>query len=71
MVGPEPEGEVVEYVKRDVANIVLGNKDNHGRNTAVQRHCDGTVRLAPVFDFAPMRFMAMAMHSWASSERAP
>lgn len=50
----EPEREVVEYAKRDVANIVLGNKDNHGRNTAIQRHPDGTVRLAPVFDFAPM-----------------
>lgn len=50
----QPEREVIEYVKRDIANIVLGNKDNHARNTAVQRLPDGTIRLAPVFDFAPM-----------------
>lgn len=50
----EPEREVIEFVKRDVANVVLGNKDNHARNTAIQRNADGTVRLAPVFDFAPM-----------------
>jgi serine/threonine-protein kinase HipA len=50
----EPEPEVVEYVKRDVANLVLGNKDNHGRNTAIQRSWDGGVRLSPVFDFSAM-----------------
>ena len=49
-----PEDELIEYVKRDVANVVLGNKDNHGRNTAIQRLDDGTIRLTPVFDFAPM-----------------
>lgn len=50
----EPEHEVVEYVKRDVANLVLGNKDNHSRNTAIQRTWDGGVRLSPVFDFSAM-----------------
>lgn len=50
----EPEGEIVEYVKRDLANVVLGNKDNHARNTALQRHANGSIRLTPVFDFAPM-----------------
>lgn len=49
-----PEREVAEFVKRDIANVVLGNKDNHARNMAIQRHADGAVRLAPVFDFAPM-----------------
>lgn len=49
-----PEQEVIEYVKRDVANVVLCNKDDHARNTAMQRLADGTVRLTPVFDFAPM-----------------
>lgn len=50
----EPEVEIVEYVKRDIANIVLGNKDNHGRNTALQRMPGGVIRLSPLFDFAPM-----------------
>ena len=39
---------------RDVANIVLGNRDNHARNTALQRFDDGTIRLTPLYDFAPM-----------------
>lgn len=43
-----------EYIKRDVLNIALGNKDNHGRNTAVLRSSDGTLGLSPLFDFAPM-----------------
>lgn len=46
--------EVIEYIKRDIANIALGNKDNHARNTAIQRRHDGTVSLTPLFDFAPM-----------------
>jgi len=49
-----PEGEVLEYIKRDVANLALGNKDNHARNTAVQRDFAGRVRLSPLYDFAPM-----------------
>ena len=35
-------------------NVVLGNKDNHGRNTALLRYETGVVKLAPMFDFAPM-----------------
>jgi serine/threonine-protein kinase HipA len=50
----EPEAEVVEYLRRDVANLALGNTDNHARNTAVQRDFGGQIRLAPLFDFAPM-----------------
>jgi Uncharacterized protein related to capsule biosynthesis enzymes len=45
---------VLEYIKRDVANLALGNKDNHARNTAVQRDFSGGIRLTPLYDFAPM-----------------
>lgn len=50
----DPEIEILEYVKRDLANIALGNKDNHTRNTAFQRFNNGEIRLTPLFDFAPM-----------------
>lgn len=49
-----PQREIVEYLKRDVANIILGNKDNHGRNTAISRTGDGDIALTPLYDFAPM-----------------
>ncbi len=50
----DPQSEVLEYLRRDVANLALGNKDNHARNTAIQRDFQGQVRLTPLFDFAPM-----------------
>lgn len=50
----DPVGEVIEYVKRDLLNLAMRNTDNHARNTAVQQLADGTVRLTPVFDIAPM-----------------
>ena len=50
----DPQAEVLEYLRRDVANLVLGNKDNHARNTAIQRDFAGQVRLTPLYDFAPM-----------------
>jgi len=50
----DPVTEVLEYLRRDIANIALGNKDNHARNTALQRDFDGHIRLTPLFDFAPM-----------------
>ncbi|MBI3285256.1 MAG: type II toxin-antitoxin system HipA family toxin [Burkholderiales bacterium] len=53
-VASDPMRELIEYIKRDIANIALGNKDNHARNTAIQRRHDGTVSLTPLFDFAPM-----------------
>ena len=53
-VATDPTRDIIEYIKRDVANIVLGNKDNHARNTAIQRRRDGTMALTPLFDFAPM-----------------
>jgi serine/threonine-protein kinase HipA len=50
----DPQAEVLEYLRRDVANLALGNKDNHARNTAIQRDFASHVRLTPLFDFAPM-----------------
>lgn len=51
----DPFADIVEYLKRDIANLALGNPDNHGRNSALSKHQDGTVRLSPLFDFTPMR----------------
>ena len=51
----DPFADIVEYLKRDIANLALGNPDNHGRNTALSKHQDGAIRLSPLFDFAPMR----------------
>lgn len=45
---------LVEYVRRDVLNLVFGNSDNHGRNTSLLKSADA-VWLAPVYDFAPMK----------------
>lgn len=50
----DPQAEVLEYIKRDVANLALLNKDNHARNTAVQRDFSGRTALTPLYDFAPM-----------------
>ena len=51
----DPFADIVEYLKRDIANLALGNPDNHGRNSALSKHQDGTIRLSPLFDFAPIR----------------
>ncbi len=50
----DPACEILEYLRRDLANLALGNRDNHARNTALQRDFNGRLALAPVFDFAPM-----------------
>ncbi len=50
---PYPRANIIEYYRRDVLNIALGNVDNHGRNTAVLKTPGGTA-LSPLFDFAPM-----------------
>lgn len=47
--------DILEYLKRDIANLAFGNPDNHGRNSALSKLQDGTIRLSPLFDFAPMR----------------
>ena len=44
---------VAEYLRRDLLNKILGNSDNHGRNTAIIRD-SGSFRLAPIYDLAPM-----------------
>jgi serine/threonine-protein kinase HipA len=51
----DPDADILEYVKRDIANRAFGNPDNHGRNTALSKAPDGSIRLSPLFDFAPMR----------------
>jgi len=49
-----PLPELAEYIRRDVLNLALGNKDNHARNTALTRNMQGNLQLTPLFDFAPM-----------------
>ncbi|MEX2693268.1 type II toxin-antitoxin system HipA family toxin [Rhizobium mongolense] len=51
----DPFADIAEYIRRDVANLALGNPDNHGRNSALSKYPDGSIRLSPLFDFAPMR----------------
>ncbi|AYG47988.1 type II toxin-antitoxin system HipA family toxin (plasmid) [Pseudomonas sp. Leaf58] len=51
--GDEIEGLVFEYVRRDLLNKILGNSDNHGRNSAIFR-TEGRFQLAPIYDLAPM-----------------
>ena len=43
-----------EFVLRDILNVTMGNTDNHGRNSAMVKYTDGSIRLAPLYDFAPM-----------------
>lgn len=49
----EVEALIVEYLRRDLLNRILGNSDNHGRNMAILRH-RGRFDLAPIYDLAPM-----------------
>lgn len=44
---------VADYLRRDLINKILGNSDNHGRNTAIIRSGEA-LRLAPIYDLAPM-----------------
>lgn len=72
VISPAAWPEVLlEYVRRDVLNLVFGNSDNHGRNTAVLKSADA-VWLAPVYDFAPMKMdlegITRATH-WGPFER--
>jgi serine/threonine-protein kinase HipA len=45
---------LLEYLKRDLLNLIFGNSDNHGRNTALLK-TTAEIRLAPIYDFAPMK----------------
>ncbi len=49
----DKEADTLEFLKRDVLNLAMRNTDNHARNTAIQK-IGKTVRLTPLFDFAPM-----------------
>lgn len=53
--------ELREYVWRDLLNLALGNRDNHGRNMAILKDTDGTIRLAPIFDVGPSFLDARAI----------
>ena len=44
-----------EWVVRDFLNVCLGNADNHGRNTSIIKVPGEPIRLAPVYDMAPMK----------------
>ncbi len=70
----DPIIEATEYLCRDMANVVLGTKDNHARSTAFTRDGNGNVMLTPLFDFAPMYLqpdgVARTMH-WTVGERTP
>lgn len=50
----EQVGDLVfEYIQRDLLNQILGNSDNHGRNTSILRN-EQSVKLALIYDLAPM-----------------
>lgn len=36
-VATDPVREIVQYLKRGIANAALGNKDNHARNTVIEQ----------------------------------
>lgn len=55
------DSELVEYVRRDLLNLALGNRDNHGRNMAVLKDTDGPMRLAPLYDVGPAFLDARAI----------
>lgn len=55
------DNELTEYVRRDLFNLAVGNRDNHGRNTAILKDIDGTMRLAPLFDIGPAFLDARAI----------
>ncbi len=64
--------EFAEYVRRDLFNLALGNRDNHGRNAAILKDTDGHIALAPLYDFGPSfldaRAIARVIH-WDGEER--
>jgi serine/threonine-protein kinase HipA len=53
--------EILEYFRRDILNLAMGNRDNHGRNTAILKHTEGQLSLAPIFDFGPSFLDARAI----------
>lgn len=53
-ISTDPKIELLEFIKRDMLNCLLGNTDNHARNTSIQKLSDGRIQLSPLYDFAPM-----------------
>lgn len=51
----DPQAFVNEWIKRDFLNVVFGNSDNHGRNTAFLKRPGQPAELSPIYDFAPMK----------------
>ena len=51
--GAQVSDMIFEYLQRDLLNQILGNSDNHGRNTSILRNSTG-LKLAPIYDLAPM-----------------
>lgn len=49
----EMDTVISDYLRRDLINQLLGNSDNHGRNTAIIRDAQ-RLTLAPIYDLAPM-----------------
>lgn len=49
-----PDADALEFLCRDLLNVALGNTDNHARNSALLKRVDGSIRLSPLYDFAPM-----------------
>ncbi len=58
-----------EWVVRDFLNIAFGNSDNHGRNTSFLK-TEAGIRLAPVYDFAPMAADPESIHRTLRWDRA-
>lgn len=49
----QPQPDIIEFLRRDMLNLALGNVDNHGRNTAYLK-TPWETSISPLFDFAPM-----------------
>lgn len=49
----DPDAMLIEYLIRDHINRLLGNSDNHGRNTSFHRNFHG-LELTPIYDVSPM-----------------
>ena len=47
--------DALEYIFREFLNEMMGNTDNHGRNTSMFKQGD-QVEIYPLYDFAPMQF---------------
>jgi serine/threonine-protein kinase HipA len=47
------ERDLLEYLQRDILNLALGNRDNEPGNTAILKELEGSMRLAPLYDFGP------------------